>query len=52
MNVAMAKAATATVMMTTKVTFSKVQKRFSGDLANERESDGCRSKETEGEVGF
>ena len=52
MNVAVAIAATATVTVTTKATFDKVRKRFSGDLANEKGSDGCRSKEIEGEVGF
>ena len=52
MNVAVAIAAMATVTVTTKVTFGKVRKRFSGDLVEERGSDGCRSEEIEGEVGF
>ena len=49
---AVAIAATATVTVTTKVTFGEVRKQFAGDLANERGSSGCRSEEIEGEVGF
>ena len=44
MNVAVAFAATATVTVTAKVTFGKMRKRFSVELANEKVSDGCRSK--------
>ena len=52
MNVAMAIAAMSTVMVTAKAMFGKVRKQFSGDLANEKGSNGCRSKEIESEVGF
>ena len=44
MNVAVAMAAMATIliMVMTKVTFGKVQKPCSVDLANKKVSDGCR----------